>query len=128
MFAAQCSVSSSTKPPTNPNTLLTNFLSSSKQRFFFSCHVLSSLCFALDYSLCPVPTALSRFNNRVYSFARSPSTNGFCRRTNAADSPTKRLSAVFSTFFFSFLFLTTVPATNNPTQQQTNHYLNTLYN
>ena len=121
MFAAQCSVSSSTNQTTNkpkrstvPPNNDSSFLATC-----FSVFVKFLFAFALDYSPCPVPPALSRFNNRVYSFARSPSTNGFCRRTNAAVPPTKRLSEMLSTFFFflffSFLFLTTVPATNKLT-------------
>ena len=121
MFAAaQRSVCSSSNQTTNkPKRSNTNQLSAFRETTILSLlpRAFQSL---LNFSLL-LPRLLFFcftvfFTNRVYSFARSPSTNGFCRRTNAAVSPTKKtLDGEFNFPFLSFLFLTTVPTTNNLT-------------
>ena len=118
-------------PQTNQNGLLTNspnsFSNSPTNDFYFL--VLFSLRFSslrsstsLLLLVCQLLLALP-FTSKFTTLHGRRRQRGFADEQDTAVLSPKILGGVF----FSFLFLTTVPATNNQ-QQQTNHYLNTLYN
>ena len=97
-----------TKPQTDQSSLTTNQLSTFRQTTTLSPlpRAFQSL---LNFSLLRPRLLFFSvsltvfFTNRVYSFARAPSTNGLCRRTNAAVPPTKK--ALGGEFNFLLLLL-----------------------